>query len=153
MQFLRLLYLAKNKCVTHQVVLPALRQIHSSSIRISQRTTTEQEDDSDKPIQYTTSKAAEWRARQTFSGGADTTDSPWYERFVVVGSVAVFLIYFCILREENDIDEEIDKPLWARFPVLEEKHLQKTIKERKDVGLDTSEQERRLREVRKMLAQ
>jgi hypothetical protein len=28
-------------------------------------------------------------------------DVPWFQTYVVCGSVAIFLIYFCVLREEN----------------------------------------------------
>lgn len=29
---------------------------------------------------------------------------PWYQGYIISACLAVFLIYFCILREENDID-------------------------------------------------
>lgn len=31
-------------------------------------------------------------------------EEPWYQVYSVVFSMTAFLIYFCILREENDID-------------------------------------------------
>jgi hypothetical protein len=33
------------------------------------------------------------------------------------------LIYFCILREENDVDEEMGKSLYERVPGLEHTQL------------------------------
>jgi len=36
---------------------------------------------------------------------------PWYQGYIVSASLAVFLIYFCILREENDIDLMLDTDL------------------------------------------
>lgn len=44
---------------------------------------------------------------------------PWYQGLVCSFSVAVFLIYFCILREENDIDLEFDKTLNDRVEGVE----------------------------------
>ena len=39
-----------------------------------------------------------------------------------------FLLWFGILREENDLDEELGKSLYSRIDGLEEQHLQQYIK-------------------------
>ncbi|XP_076656427.1 uncharacterized protein LOC143361051 [Halictus rubicundus] len=59
------------------------------------------EDDSNKPIKFSTSEAATWPANGL------TFDTPYLQGIIVSFSIAVFLVYFCILREENDIDEKI----------------------------------------------
>jgi len=85
----------------------------------------------DKPIQFTSSKASEWRAQQSF-GGTIPEDTPDIQPISVMLSIAAFLIYFCVLREENDIDEEMKKSLWERIPGLERQQL--------DVVYDYNEQ-------------
>ncbi|KAL6260022.1 hypothetical protein P5V15_009928 [Pogonomyrmex californicus] len=69
-----------------------------------QSTTSEPEDDDEtnRPIKYSTSKAAAMRIDEYRDPYGDTV--PWYQGYVVSLSLAVFLGYFCILREENDID-------------------------------------------------
>ncbi|XP_043258218.1 uncharacterized protein LOC122400700 [Colletes gigas] len=59
-------------------------------------------DEFDKPIQYSTSKAAKWEA-----GSHRRKNQPNYQSLVVSLSLSAFCIYFGILREENDIDEMI----------------------------------------------
>ncbi|XP_018376305.1 PREDICTED: protein CCSMST1 [Trachymyrmex cornetzi] len=71
----------------------------------NQSTALESEDDLDKPIKYSTSKAATMRIEEYRDPYGDSR--PWYQGYVVSASLAVFLIYFCILREENDIDDLI----------------------------------------------
>ncbi|XP_011861975.1 PREDICTED: uncharacterized protein LOC105558728 [Vollenhovia emeryi] len=62
----------------------------------------EAEDDVDEPIKYSTSKAATMRIDEYRDPDGDRT--PWYQGYIVSASMAIFLGYFCILREENDID-------------------------------------------------
>ncbi|XP_017881606.1 uncharacterized protein LOC108625816 [Ceratina calcarata] len=57
----------------------------------------------DKPIKFSTSKAATFPAAYTNVG----PDEPWYQAPVIGISLMIFMIYFCILREENDIDEKM----------------------------------------------
>ncbi|KAL1453058.1 hypothetical protein WDU94_007233, partial [Cyamophila willieti] len=73
-------------------------------------------DPDDAPIKFSSSGAVH--------GIADIRriqldDVPWYQSISVIGSVAVFLIYFCILREENDVDVELNKSLYDRVEGLE----------------------------------
>lgn len=71
----------------------------------NQSTALENEDDLDKPIKYSTSKASTMRIDEYRDPHGDSV--PWYQGLAIAGSFAVFLIYFCILREENDIDDMI----------------------------------------------
>ncbi|KYM82786.1 PREDICTED: uncharacterized protein LOC105621852 [Atta cephalotes] len=71
----------------------------------NQSTALESEDDLDKPIKYSMSKAATMRIEEYRNPYEDSR--PWYQGYVVSASLVVFLIYFCILRDENDIDNLI----------------------------------------------
>lgn len=74
------------------------------------------DDEDDKPYQYTTSNAAKWKAAQSFR--APENDAPPAQRWSVVASIAAFLIYFCILREENDLDQHLARPITETIPEL-----------------------------------
>ncbi|XP_068983852.1 uncharacterized protein [Bombus flavifrons] len=65
----------------------------------------EDDDDYDKPYVYSTSKAATYPARHTIDG----RNRPTFEGLIIGLSIAVFFIYFGVLREENDIDEAMIK--------------------------------------------
>lgn len=103
--------------------------------------------ENDKPISYTKSPASRWQAKSSRMG----TDSErlWYEPYVTLGSIAVFMIYFCILREENDIDKEFDKTLYQRIRGLEEKQLWLSLQYNEEHGLDTTDIKKRLKEIQK----
>lgn len=111
-----------------------------------------EEEDLDKPIQYSTSKAATWKAEQSFSGREKEDISPWYQPIVVCLSLAVFLIYFAILREENDVDEKLGMSLYDRVDGLEEIQLNAAIKYYKenDKSYNTAALEQRLAEIQRM---
>lgn len=65
--------------------------------------TTEIDDDIEgtRPITYSKSKAANMAVDEY---RIPHKDVPSYQPIVVMISLAAFLVYFCILREENDID-------------------------------------------------
>jgi hypothetical protein len=48
------------------------------------------------------------------------------------------LLYFCVLREENDIDEELGKSLYDRIPGLEKTQLEAALRYNAMNGQDTS---------------
>lgn len=98
-----------------------------------------------EPIKYFGSQAATWRARDTRSGGSE--DMVWFQPYVISGSLAAFLLYFCILREENDIDKRLQGNLFDQVPGLEEAQLTVNYKYNRENGLDTSEIEKRLLEL------
>jgi len=62
-------------------------------------------------------------------------------------SLAVFMIYFMVLRQENDIDEELSKPLWQRLPSLEEQVLHERIILGKSKGDDVTKYELRYNQL------
>ncbi|XP_050346223.1 uncharacterized protein LOC126770738 isoform X2 [Nymphalis io] len=99
-----------------------------------------------EPIKFSTSNAAKKNVQSVFR--KTTPDSmPWYQPFSVVGSVAVFLIYFCILREENDVDLEFDKTLYDRIQGLEKEQLLQSYRFNKEQGKSVEDIEKRLKEL------
>lgn len=70
----------------------------------------------DKPYTYSTSNAAKWKAAQSFR--TPETDAPPAQRWSVLASLSVFLIYFCVLREENDLDQQLVRPITDTVPDL-----------------------------------
>lgn len=63
-----------------------------------------------EPLKYSTSEANEWKAAHS-RVGTKAEFGPWYEPHIVSASLIMFMIYFFILREENDIDLMLEKPL------------------------------------------
>lgn len=116
----------------------------SSTTTTTDKTAVEQDD---KPIKYFGSQAASWSARQSHHN-PNIGDEVWYQPLVISGSLAIFLIYFCILREENDVDAKLDMSLYDRIEGLEELQLEASIKYNKGNGLSTLELEKRLKELR-----
>lgn len=75
------------------------------------------DDEDDKPISLSQSPIANWKAE---SSRFIPDERVWYTSYVVSGSLAIFMLYFCILREENDIDEMIYRPLPETLKGIEE---------------------------------
>ncbi|XP_038211763.1 uncharacterized protein LOC119832209 [Zerene cesonia] len=96
------------------------------------------------PIKFTTSGAAKASIRPIL---AKPRNMPWYQPFSVVGSVAVFLIYFCVFREESDIDSEFEKTLYDRIKGLEKRQLLISYRFNKENGRSVVEIEQRLKEI------
>lgn len=101
----------------------------------------------DAPIKYFGSQAASWSARQSHRN-PNYGDELWYQPLVISGSLAVFMIYFCILREENDVDAKLSMSLYDRIDGLEEHQLEASLQYNKSRGLSTLELEKRLKELR-----
>ena len=98
-----------------------------------------------EPVKYTASKAHDYRSFETFE--KPKRDWPWYQPWSVIGTTAVLLIYFCMLREENDMDLEMSKNLYQRIPGLEEAELRAAINHAHRNGRDTTDLRQRLKEV------
>uniref|UniRef100_A0A1L8D923 Uncharacterized protein n=1 Tax=Nyssomyia neivai TaxID=330878 RepID=A0A1L8D923_9DIPT len=97
------------------------------------------------PLPYIGSNAGSWRAQQTRSG--PMMHGVWYQPYVVMGCLIIFMIYFCIIREENDIDLELQKTLYERIDGLEEAQLRIRHKYNIENGLDVKDIEARLKEL------
>ena len=100
-----------------------------------------------EPIRFAGSPAASLMAKQSRSGTVDYESVPWFQVYVVVGSVAIFLVYFCILREENDIDEEMGKSLYERIPGLEQTQLIISYKYNRENNIDNGAIIERMKEL------
>lgn len=86
-------------------------------------------------------------ARDMRQGTTKYEDVPWYQTYVVCGSVAIFLIYFCILREENDVDLEFEKSLYDRVPGLESTQLVINYKYNLENSNDNTDIVKRMKEL------
>ncbi|KAK2576273.1 hypothetical protein KPH14_005639 [Odynerus spinipes] len=76
------------------------------------------DDDMNKPLKYSTSPAATWRAEKSRNPLADRHPR---ESDVITISLAVFMLYFFVFREENDIDTIFDMDLKDHLPNLDMK--------------------------------
>jgi len=99
----------------------------------------------DAPVKYSQSKAYDYSTFDSFE--APKRDWPWYQSHVVRVSLAVFLIYFLALREENDLDEQLTVSLYETVPGLEEADLRTAIHRDASMGKDTTELRARLAEL------
>ncbi|RVE45923.1 hypothetical protein evm_009396 [Chilo suppressalis] len=104
------------------------------------------EQNENQPIKFTDSPASRKTAIPVIRAPGPNP-VPWYQPFSVVTSVAVFLIYFCILREESDIDQEFDKTLYDRIKGLEKEQLIQSYKFNKEQGKSVEAIEQRLKEL------
>lgn len=93
------------------------------------------------------SPAARHKASLSREGVRKPDNRLSYEPMVILGSFTVFLIYFTILREENDIDKELGRTLYSRISGLEEVQLKINLKYNQEHNLSTKEIEDRLREI------
>ncbi|KAJ2939186.1 hypothetical protein O0L34_g8500 [Tuta absoluta] len=97
------------------------------------------------PIKFSTSQAARKTIRPVMR--KVNTDMPWYQPYSVIASVVVFMLYFCVLREENDVDKEFTKTLYDRIKGLEKEQLVQSYKFNKEHGKPVADIEARLREL------
>lgn len=107
--------------------------------------TTKVEASENEPIKFTTSGAARKTVIPVMT--KFKTEMPWYQPYSVVCSVAVFLIYFCILRKENDVDLEFNKTLYDRIHGLEKEQLLQSYRFNKENGKSVIDIEKRLKEI------
>ncbi|KAK6171092.1 hypothetical protein SNE40_019351 [Patella caerulea] len=99
------------------------------------------------PIKFTSSKAATWSSVDSF--GPPPKQIPDIQVYSVIFSVASLLIYFAFLREENDLDNELESTLMERFPGYEEDELQKAISVGEISKQDVSKLKARLAEIKR----
>ena len=102
-------------------------------------------DDIEKPVRYSKTEANDWKAYDTFL--AEENTRPKYQFWILTASWVVFLVYFVVLREENDIDEHLSSSLYDHLPGLEEQQLELAICEKEEHGEDTTALVARLKEV------
>jgi len=103
----------------------------------------------DKPLKFTETGAhVNYKAAHNWRDPDFEEHTPPSQRNVVIISVSTFLIYFCILREENDVDENLYKPLFELIPDKEASIIEAAILEHKRCGKSTDDLEKRLAELR-----
>lgn len=78
---------------------------------------------------------------------------PTYERPILLTSLAIFIIYFGILREPNDIDERLGAGLFDTVPGLEISLIESAIKSHEMLGMDTTELNKRFDELKQLKEQ
>ncbi|CAH0751071.1 unnamed protein product [Diatraea saccharalis] len=121
----------------------------STLYRISRRNrwfSSKLEESENEPIKFSSSPAARKTVIPVIRKPTPN-DMPWYQPYSVVASVAVFLIYFCVFREENDIDSEFDKTLYERIRGLEKEQLIQSYKFNKEHGRSVEAIEQRLKDL------
>lgn len=102
----------------------------------------------DAPLPYLGSEAADWTAKKSRIGCKDEDkETPWYQPLVLSLSIGLFLIYFCILREENDIDAKLSVSLFDHYPELEVHELRRMHAYNLLNGLPVEAIEERLKEM------
>lgn len=105
---------------------------------------TESMDHPDKPIMYFGSEAENWRGAYTRTG--QETPQPKYSPIIIMSSLATFMIYFCILREPNDLDDNLSRDLLDHFGD-EASRLGKAYQYNMKNNLPTTEIIERLRDI------
>ena len=68
---------------------------------------------------------------------------------MISASVAAILIWFCVLREENDVDKELGKSLYERVDGMEKKQLELALRHNIE-GVDTIAIRERLESLDKL---
>lgn len=67
---------------------------------------------------------------------------------IVKSSIIIFLIYFCILRESNDVDALLDRGLFEIVPDLEIPMLESDIRRLESHGVNTDELKKKVEELK-----
>lgn len=120
-------------------VKPLLPRARQNDINVSEE---------EKPDPYFGSQAASWQASRSRSGNQrGDSDVPGYQVYLTSGSLAAFLIYFCILREESDIDQKFDKHLFEHVPDLEVVELRRVREHNIVNNLPIAEIDKRLKDL------
>lgn len=65
----------------------------------------------------------------------------------MIASVGAFMLYFFILREENDIDEKIYQPIWKTVPELEIPLFEVAIQQHKQANMPYADLEAHLKQA------
>lgn len=101
-----------------------------------------EEIDLDAPYPFRGSGAQKYKSKDTFVIENDVPDS---QGMVITISMLVFMLYFFIFREENDIDAQLGKGFSESVPEeYEEQVIQMAIQMAKNERASTEELEKRL---------
>ena len=116
-----------------------------SEIKVTPRVYHEQKDEerSDNPIKYSATRARAGPTNSESMGLGFVPPQamrPKWEAMSVKISLLVFMVYFFILREENEVDEFITN---IHDPTFAGREMLKTIEQYKREGKDTTDMEKR----------
>ncbi|CAK9802198.1 hypothetical protein ANTPLA_LOCUS3119 [Anthophora plagiata] len=103
-QYIKSVIQVKGGVFQERCAFPQLYHISKYCMRSTKNKEKQQNDDPeefDKPIKFSTSKAAKFPAAYCAQG------LPTYQSVIVTFSFLSLFLYFGILREENDIDEKM----------------------------------------------
>lgn len=103
---------------TRYPIFPASVSRRFASTDKPKRSENDPEHEDDQPVVYSTSKAAQWKAQYTFRPLVPNPP-PEAQRWSVIISTTIFLLYFLVLREENDLDEKLYRPLQETVPDID----------------------------------
>ncbi|KAJ8957592.1 hypothetical protein NQ317_019262 [Molorchus minor] len=113
--------------------------------KFSVKSNTEETVIEDGPIRYSKSAASQYKAKSTRVGNLEPR--LWYESYVILVSLTVFLLYFTVVREENDIDQDLSRSLYSRISGLEQLQLKLSLEYNRQHGLETEAILERLKEI------
>jgi len=109
----------------------------------------DKEEEEDKgPVKFTTSAGHRLSPNFAYNPESHKNVQPWYQFPVISISLISLMVYFFILREENDIDDMIGGgSLFDQVQGLEKAQLEACIMYYEKHGLDTRDLKVRLKEV------
>ncbi|KAL7020607.1 hypothetical protein ACKWTF_011585 [Chironomus riparius] len=99
------------------------------------------------PLKFFGSGAQTFKTKSSRVGSFDPDEIPWFQPYLVIGSVAIFMLYFCVLREENDVDAHLGKSLFEQVPSLESTTLISLYKYNSENNIDNTDVIKRLLEL------
>jgi hypothetical protein len=91
-----------------------------------------------EPIKFSTSKAATHKAIDTFTS-ATIRSYPKSQPYIVFTCLLTFICYFTFIREQNDLDDILERPLEETLPELKKEYVKKKIEKLEKIGADTTE--------------
>ena len=90
------------------------------SFSLTQLARKNEELDPNKPYSYLKSDAFKWPAKESRQ---PYENKPEWQGYVISLSMAIFMIYFFILREESDVDKVFDRDLRSYFSEMSDKEF------------------------------
>ncbi|XP_034243444.1 uncharacterized protein LOC117646530 [Thrips palmi] len=146
-------FLLKNeRILSHLLRRSQLCNIRPQVVTYSNQQSSKKSDETidEKPVPFTSSKAANFNSEDnTVNSGR--TNKPEFEHIIVKLSIFAFLVYFCILREENDWDLNMSSSLIESVPDMELIMLRNKRKFASDSDPFTETDRLRLEELEKQL--
>jgi hypothetical protein len=106
---------------------------------VQQRAYAQANTKNDAPVKFSTSKAKSYDPTITFISTGGDRQQPRYQPFIISFFLVVMFVYFVLIREENELDELMMRPLEDVVPNIKEQTLMASIANYERMGLDTRE--------------